>query len=63
MNKFDIVTPDWIRQQLKEKKVSQKEFAEGVNTISPRVSEWLSGTKKPSAAAKAAVWYYFQNFT
>lgn len=60
MNKFDIVTPEWIRGQLKEKGISQIELSEGVNTSPTHLNHWLSGFRKPTASAKAAIYYFFE---
>lgn len=60
MNKFDIVTPEWIRGQLLTKDMNNRELAKGVNVSDSQISQWLSGNKKPTRAAKAAIYYFFE---
>lgn len=57
--RFDFVTIDWIKQQLKDNQISQREMAAGVNVDERQISDWLSGRRNPSSAAKAAIWYFF----
>lgn len=58
-NKFDIVTPEWVRSQMKENRVSNKLLAEEINTTSPKISQWLGGSPM-SNPAKAAMFHYFK---
>ena len=56
---FDIVSPDWIKQQLKDNNTSQRDLAIGVNVDDRQISDWLAARRNPSNAAKAAIWYFF----
>ena len=58
MNKFQIVTPDWVKEQLTSRNVTIGELAKGVNVSHSQVNQWLSETRKPSRAAKAAIYYF-----
>ena len=61
MNDFNIVTPDWIRQKLKETGKMQKELALEIATDPSRLSEWLNGKRGMTGPVRAAIWYYFLN--
>jgi len=60
MNDFNIVTPDWIRQKLKETGKMQKELALEIATDPSRLSEWLNGKRGMTGPVRAAIWYYFK---
>lgn len=55
---FDFITPDWIRKKLKHLDISQTDLAEGVNVTPQQISAWLNGTRNPSGAAQAAIFYF-----
>lgn len=58
---FDFVTSDWIKQMLRDLDISQNELADGVNVTPQQISAWLSGTRNPSGAAQAAIFYFFKS--
>lgn len=58
---FDFVTSEWIRQMLKYLDLSQNELADGVNVTPQQISAWLNGTRNPSGAAQAAIFYYLKS--
>jgi transcriptional regulator with XRE-family HTH domain len=57
--KFDVVTPDWIRSQQEQKRVSNKLLAAEVNVEPSKISQWLSGNNM-SGSARAAIYWYFK---
>jgi DNA-binding XRE family transcriptional regulator len=58
---FDFVTSEWIRHMLKDLNISQNDLAEGVNVTPQQISAWLSGTRNPSGAAQAAIFYFIKS--
>lgn len=54
---FSIVTPEWILLRLKEKGMSQVDLAGLANVKDTLISQWISGYRNPSGAAKAALYY------
>jgi len=60
MPNFEVVTPEWIKAQMEQLKMSQKDLANALNTTESYVSLWLSGHKNFSRSSKVAIYYYFQ---
>lgn len=58
---FDFVTPTWIKKNLDDLGISQNELAAGVNVNATQISMWLNGTRNPSGAAQAAIYYFIRS--
>jgi transcriptional regulator with XRE-family HTH domain len=58
---FDTITPAWIREQMKARRIKQGELAKAIGLSQTRLSLVLKDEHgKPSRTTKAAVWYLFQ---
>jgi DNA-binding transcriptional regulator YiaG len=55
-----IVTPKWIKDRLKEKGLEQNHLARYLEVSKSQVSQWMTGTRNPSKAAKAAIYMFFE---
>jgi hypothetical protein len=53
----EIVNPDWIQKQLKNKGITLHKIAMETGIEKKRLSNWLSGTQTMSATVKAMFWY------
>jgi transcriptional regulator with XRE-family HTH domain len=54
-----VVTPDWVREKLRQFNLKNAELATALNVSDSQISQWLSGPRKPTAATKAAIYYFF----
>jgi transcriptional regulator with XRE-family HTH domain len=59
--KFDHVTPEWVKNKLKEHRMKQKDLVEAIDTDKYTVSRWVTGSFPIGSMAKAAIHYYFEN--
>ena len=58
--KFNVVTPGWIREQMDAHHLTTGQLAEQLNVTPPKISHWLGGSPM-SNPAKAAVFYLFES--
>jgi hypothetical protein len=57
----ESVTPDWIVDQMKEKKVRLKEISDETGIDYSQLSSLVNGSRPLSQPMKALFWYYFKS--
>jgi transcriptional regulator with XRE-family HTH domain len=61
MKNLDFVTSEWIKEKMKTLGLKNSNLADILKVSASQISSWLAGTRNPSASAKAAIYYYFEN--
>jgi len=61
MNNYDFITPEWIKEKIKASALKNSDLAEALSVSDSQISQWLGGTRKPSSATKAAIYYFFES--
>lgn len=57
----DVVNPDWIRRQMSRKKVSSKQIREFTGIDKGTISNWISGNRNMSQAARAMFYLFLKD--
>lgn len=59
---FEHITPEWIRNKLKENKLKQVDLAQALDTDRHTVSRWLGENSTIGNTAKAAIFYFLEHW-
>ena len=61
MQNLESINSEWIKGKIKSHGIKNSDLATALNVSDSQISQWLSGTRNPSSATKAALHYYFQS--